>query len=261
MDVISVDWPTALARERCGGRMQLMANMWKPHLNRLFPDRGTIIWVDGDAWLQTWDAVPLALAVTAKGKLAIVSQSNRYAQHTVSMRWLAGRLLGQPRNILLKNAARAKLPRAIVADMALRPTLNAGFYALADDAPHWERLQHWSEYCLRRGRPFTSDQLAIGVACFHEGLPWEPLPEICNYHGGPWRWDAARRQFVEYGPPYAPVSVVHMAGLDALRGDLAVTEAMVDMDDAATALSLRYPAWLQQQANAVPDIVPAGAAS
>ncbi len=243
VQVTETKWPTVFSEAKCEGQLRLLSNMWKPHLNRLFPDYETVIWIDGDAWLQTWDVIPLLLSASNKKKLAIVSQANRYEAQTISMRWLFRKHVGQPRNILLKNAIKARLPSSIVDSMALRATLNAGVYALHRDAPHWARMQYWQDECLKRGRPFTSDQLAMGIVCYHEGLPHETLPEWCNYHSDPWRYDTERNLFVDYGPPYEPVSVVHMAGQDEMRRVPATTIDMVDMNDKPIKMSLRYSEW------------------
>lgn len=231
-------WCDPHAERRARGRAHLKINVAKLHLDRLLPEADIIAWIDGDAWLQTLDCLDLFRMVADKGKFAVVSQASRRQTRQVSFRRLVGGYV-ELRNILYKNARRAGLPAHLSTALMARPTLNAGAFALSARAPHWSRWRHWQEQVLQRGRLFTSDQLAMGLAAYVDGLPFEALPASCNYMG-PWRWDAARGQFVDFCPPYAPVSVIHLVGQDAMRADASVTVEMVDMADRPMRASLRF---------------------
>jgi len=239
--IVRPDWPSAVAERRARGRTFLKANLGKAFLDKYFPDHTVIIWLDGDTWVQTWDAIPLFLAGAARGKLAIVSQASRYQREHMALKW---RLLGltEPRSILYKNARRARLNSALARSLATKPVLNAGAFALRRDAPHWGAWRRRQQEVLSHGRLFTSDQLALALAVYIDGLPYEALPEWCNYMG-PYRWDPSRHLFVEYFLPYHPVSVMHLAGLDDMRRDSTVKAEIVDLDDRIIRVSLRFSAW------------------
>lgn len=239
VQVVRLDSPWPSLASRISGREYLRVNLTKPALDLLFPDYKVILWLDGDTWLQTWDAVPLYAEVAERGKLAVVSQASRLQTHHLRLR---KRLFGwaEPRGILFKNARRARLGRPLAWRLADRPVLNAGAYALHRDAPHWQHWRAWQDRCLKHGRLFTSDQLSLALAIYEDGLPYEALPETCNYMG-PWRLDRSRGLLVDYYAPYNPVSIVHLAGLDAARtqtGRGAVSG--LDLDDAPVDLPLRY---------------------
>ncbi len=237
--VVRPQWPTPEIERRARGRDFLRINLNKPNLDRLFPEYEAILWLDGDTWLQTWDAVALFSAVAAKGKLAVVSQASRLQLTHMELRrrwfgWV------EPRGILFKNARRARLATDVTWSLVNRPVLNTGAYALAQDAPHWAAWRAWQQRCLGHGRAFTSDQLSLALAVYQDGLAYEALPEICNYMG-PWRLDRAHGRLVHYFAPYEPLSVVHLVGQDAMRLDACVTVPGQDMDDRVVELPLRYP--------------------
>lgn len=239
--VVRPEWPSPELGRRYGGREYLRINLNKANLDRLFPEYQVILWLDGDTWLQTWDAVPLFCAVAAKGKLAVVSQASRLQLSHMALRrrwfgWVA------PRGILFKGARRARLPADVAWALVDRPVLNTGAFALRRDAPHWAAWRAWQSRCTAHGRAFTSDQLALALAVYLDGLPHEALPETCNYMG-PWRLDRARGLLVHHYAPYDPLSVVHLVGLDAMRMDPSVTVPGLDMDDQALDLPLRYGAF------------------
>lgn len=240
-EVVAPDWPDPDTARRYAGREYLRINLAKPRLDQLFPGFDVIVWLDGDAWLQTWEAMELFARVAAKGKLAVVSQASRLQERHIALR---RRLFGwvEPRGILYKNARRARLPGAVAWALVDRPVLNTGAYALARTAPHWAAWRAWQEKCLAHGRAFTSDQLSLALAVYLDGLPFEALPEICNYMG-PWRYDAARGLLVHHFAPYDPVSVVHLVARDDMRRDGSVTVPGLDMADAPIDLPLRFPAF------------------
>ena len=84
---------------------------------------------------------------------------------------------------LYKNARRAGLGEALARRVGDKPTLNAGVFALARTAPHWAAWRERLGQALKKGRVFTSDQMALGIIVHADGLPAELMPETCNYMG------------------------------------------------------------------------------
>lgn len=233
-------WEYNLADLRLRGRTYLKANIGKAFLPDYFPGFETLIWVDADAWIQDFSAIELMRKGAAQGAMAVVAQTGRYRTTELRLDWLFGRF-ARIRSINYKNALRAGWPRAICRDIAIKPTLNAGVYALRADAPHWEAMRRWQEAILKRGRIFTSDQLAMALAVYVDGLPVELMPEWCNYMG-PWKFDQASGKFVEFYLPNHILSVVHLAGEDQMRRDLNFKRDMPDVNGNICQKSLRFQA-------------------
>ena len=239
IEVVDPGWCNPIAELKAAGRNFLKINIAKMHLDKILPNRKIIIWIDADAWLQTFASIDLFSMVANKNKLAIVSQATRLESKNIQFKKIFTHRFVELRNILYKNARRAGLKTDLIEKMQGRPTLNAGAYSLHVKAPHWERLRHWQNEILKKGRLFTSDQLSIGFTIYHDQLTYEALPDICNYIY-PWRYDEDKNLFVDYFAPYTPVSIVHLAGQDQSRNDHLYKVKMLNQNDQIIKKTLRY---------------------
>lgn len=239
IEVIDPNWCNPIVEKKAAGRNFLKINIAKIHLDLILPNKQIIIWIDADAWLQTFESIDLFSMVAKKNKLAIVSQATRLESKNIQFRKMFTHRFVELRNILYKNARRAGLKTDLIEKMQGRPTLNAGAYSLHVKAPHWERFRYWQNEILKKGRLFTSDQLAIGLTIYHDQLTYEALPDICNYIY-PWRYDEDKNLFVDYFAPYTPVSIVHLAGQDKSRNDRLYEVKMLNQNDQIIKKTLRY---------------------
>lgn len=239
IEVVDPCWCNPIAEKKAAGRNFLKINIAKMHLDLILPNKKIIIWIDADAWLQTFESINLFSIVAKKNKLAIVSQATRLEGRNIQFKKLFTHRFVELRNILYKNARRAGLATGLIEKMQGRPTLNAGAYSLHVNAPHWKRFRYWQNEILKKGRLFTSDQLAIGLTIYHDELSYEALPDICNYIN-PWRYDEENKLFVDYFAPYNPVSIVHLAGQDKNRNDALYEVEMLNLKDQIINKTLRY---------------------
>lgn len=223
-------------------RPGLAVNLAKPWLDQLFPGFRTIVWLDGDTWVQDFAVIRLLCGAAETGGLAIVPGSGRFRERQSEVRWLLGGIGGlcQMRSFLFKNGRHAGLPQRVLRDIGGRALLNAGVFALPADAPHWRMLRTWQAKILGRGgKPFTSDQMAIALTIYTEGLPVQLLPDTCNYIG-PWRVDINAPALVEYYYPYQRVGIVHLAAQRKIRFDPEAIIEIDGIDGRRYALNLRY---------------------
>ena len=240
--ILQVGWDFDIPARRVRGREHLKVLTARTFLDRRLPEAEVIVWIDGDAWVQDMAAVDLLAQGAQLGSIAVVSQTSRYSRVAMSLRW--GPFgWAQVRSQLYKNARRAGLGEALARRIGDRPTFNAGVFALARDAPHWAAWRARLGECLRRGRVFTSDQLALGIMVHVDGLPAELMPETCNYMGPHWTASADGRVLVERYLPNAPVGIVHMAGYDAMRLDPRLAIDIPTLSGASVRRSLRRSAW------------------
>ncbi len=243
--VVDTHWEYDLSPLRKRGRNFLKANIAKLMLPKYFPEFLKLLWIDGDAWVQSWNAIDLYLKAADAGKFAVVPQSGRHRANELMADWFWGGLV-RVRSILYKNGHRAGLPGEILRKIALRATLNAGAFCLRADAPHWQSFQKWQSKIIKRGRIFTTDQLAMALAVYIDDLPVELLPDWCNYMG-PWRVDAADMTLVEYYMPNSAVGIVHMAAMNEMRENLASRFDVPDLHDQKHRVNLRYGFWMNYQ--------------
>lgn len=243
--IIDAGWEFAEAERLAGGLKHVKMSVVRAFLDRHHPQAELIAWVDADAWIQDMGPIDLMFAAAAQDRLAIVSQTSRYAGVAMTLNWTA---LGMARvrSILYKNSRNARYPETICRRLGDKPTLNSGVLALRQGAPHWEAWRGRMGQALRQGaRVFTVDQLSIGLMVYIDGLPVELCPETCNYMG-PWKASADGQRLVEFYTPYAPIGVVHMAGQDAMRADPRLTINIPTVDGGVIARSLRRPAWVAE---------------
>jgi hypothetical protein len=230
------------AQTAAAKRPALAANLGKLWLNRMFPSFETIIWLDGDTWVQDFAAVRLLHGAAQTKALGIVPGSGRYWKCQLDVRWLLGGIGGlcQMRSFLYKNGRHAGLSAATLRDFGSRALLNAGAFALRADAPHWQSMQNWQSRILNGGgRPFTSDQVAIALAVYQDEWPVELLADTCNYIR-PFRVDIDGVSLVEYYYPYPRIGIVHLAGQKSVRFDPHATAEIVDLEGRPVSVSLRY---------------------
>jgi len=240
IDVIDPGWPNKETEARAGNKKFLRVELAKANLDKIFPNAEYLFWVDADAWFQNNTALDIIRVVIKKNKLAIVSQASRLQSHHMSVKKIFGPLY-LLKNILYKNANKAKLPRKIINQLICRPTLNAGIFAIAKSAPHWDRLRYWQQILIRDNRIglFTTTQLALGIISYYENFGYEALPEICNYMG-PYRWSSDLNLFVDYYAPYEAVSIIHMVAQDKMRNNKKHQIKIIDEKDNLIERSLRY---------------------
>lgn len=244
--LLDVGWELGVPASRVRGRDHLKVQVARAFLDRYVPEAELIAWIDADAWVQDAGGLDLLFRGAELGRLAIVSQTSRYSQVGMTLRW--GPFgWARVRSILYKNARRARVPETDARRIGDRPTLNSGVFALHRDAPHWAMWRARQAEVIRRGRIFTSDQLSLALAVYIDGAPVELMPETCNYMGPLWTCSADEATLVERYLPNAPLGVVHMAGYDAMRRGLEVTVPVRTLDGRTIKRSLRRPAWVSDR--------------
>ena len=242
IEVIDPGWPSKIAKLRAGNKNYLKVELAKVHLDKILSGSEFIIWVDADAWFQTNEALNIIKAVLKKNKLAIVSQASRFIPNTMVVKKFFGSLFFV-KNIPYKNAKRANLSKDLIDRLVSSPTLNAGIFGLSKKAPHWKKLRLWQNKLLKtaRTRVFTITQLSLAIISYYEKLPYEAIPERCNYMG-PYRWSKKLKKFIEYYAPYEPISIIHMVARDEMRINKFFKIPMLDENDRKIKKSLRYNA-------------------
>ncbi len=228
-----------VSRRALRKRPNLTIELSKMWLNQLFPAYDTLVWIDADAWIQDSQAVTILFQAAEQTPHALAITPEIFLHKPLfRLRWLPFNLV-QLRSILYKNSRLARLPRSICRSIGVRPTLNAGVFALSRMAPHWPRLQYWQGVALRHGKIFSSGQLAIALTSYHEGHTTALMPAGCNYLG-PWQLDPQTGLLCEVIFPHKPVGIVHLAGYDAMRLDPTVTLDVPDRMGGTHALNLRF---------------------
>jgi hypothetical protein len=175
----------------------------RPFLPRYFPGFDLYLWIDGDCWVQQGDAIALFLAAARTGALAVAPEIHRSMRHYHHAWGEFSAVCGAAYESCFDKATAERLVRY--------PMINAGVFALAAEAPHWQGWATVLGEALQRSTDMT-DQMALNVLVYDQGFACEALPSRCNWpvhHATP-AWDAARGLFVEPAMPYDPLGILHL---------------------------------------------------
>lgn len=228
---------TPLIKKAIVSRKALTVNLGKLWLDVIFPEYDLFVFLDADSWVQNWSSIDLLIGAASENCLAIVDSWHRY-RDTLPIRWYMG-LIPVFRSFNTKAAFHAGLPLSILKKISRYPDLNAGVYALKRDVAHWERMRYWQNIILKKGRPFTSDGLAMALACCVDELSLQRMPEVCNYTALP-LYDEHEKLFLDPYYPHAPIGVIHLAGQKQIRFDTNATLTFLSLTGKSYSLNPRY---------------------
>lgn len=206
----------------------------RPFLRRYFPGFDLYLWIDGDCWVQQGDAVDLFLAAARTGALAVAPEIHRSMRHY--------RHAWKEFSTINGAAFETCFGKEIAERLIRYPLINAGVFALAADAPHWEGWAGLLGGALQRSADLT-DQVALNVLVYERGFACEPLPSRCNWpvhHATP-AWDAARGLFVEPAMPYEALGILHLTIYTKRLATLDVREIGGPHAGQVRARALRWP--------------------
>ncbi len=181
----------------------LLAFLVRPFLPSYAPGFDIYLWIDSDVWLQSPDALLAMIAGAEQRGMAIAHENETgYRFQLWLFLWTAKHFLigyGPARGAWLLS----------------RPHLNAGIFAIARDAPHWDAwADRYRTAIERTGRLTPHDQFALNQAIYQGGLDVAILPASANWicdRGVP-MWNDEAEAFCEPYTPYRVVSALHLAG-------------------------------------------------
>lgn len=161
------------------------------------------LWLDPDLWLQDSGVLERMLDGTDKTGAAIAHESDRlYRFQGWLWAWnLKHKIVGSG----LRNGL----------TLMAQPSYNLGLYCLRADAPHWQPWRQRFETALKRTQRVTPyEQFAFNEVIHIDKIPTVQLASSDNWicDRRPPVWDADAGLFCRPEAPYAPLSVLHLAG-------------------------------------------------
>ena len=213
-EIKSSDWDIKISQFRTMGKKWLKSLITRAFLTEYFPNYEKYMWIDADAWVNSWEAVELYFTGCENKKLSISTSADRSYGRVLRAEWVIGSF-ARIKSQNYKHAKASGFSEKIAREVALKPHLNAGVFALAYDAPHWEVWRKNLEESLKSGKVWGSDQIALNITIYHNKLPVEILPAYCNwtqigFNG--MKYDKKRNTLVEPYLPNHEIGIVHFAG-------------------------------------------------
>ena len=211
-EIKSSDWDIKISKFRTLGKKWLKSLITRAFLPEYFPNYKKYLWIDADAWVNSWEAIELYFKGCENNKLSIATSADRAYGRVLRAEWVFGSF-ARIKSQNYKHAKSSGFSERIAREVALKPHLNIGVFALEANASHWEVWQKNLRTALKSGKIWGSEQIAMNISIYHDGLDVEILPAYCN-----WtliealRFDKVRNTLVEPYLPNHQIGIVHFAG-------------------------------------------------
>ena len=238
----SADWDIEVPRYKAKGKEWLKSQVSRAFLPKYFPNYEKYLWIDADAWVNSWEAVDLFLRGCKNNKLSIATSADRAYGRVLRAEWVFGGF-ARIKSQNYKHAKSSGFSEKIARQVALKPHLNIGVFALELNAPHWKVWQKNLKHALNSGKIWGSEQIAMNVTIYNNELDVEILPAYCN-----WtliealKFDKESNTLVEPYLPNHKIGIVHFAGKnnDQIRKNKNYISKIKTIDGDLIDIKLRY---------------------
>ena len=206
------EWDIKVSDGRIKGREWLKSQVSRAFLPKYFPGFKKYIWIDADAWVNSWYAIELYIKGCNNKKLAIATSADRSYGRVLRAEWVFGSY-AKIKSQNYKHAKSSGFSEKIAREVALKPHLNIGVFSLEKNAPHWQVWQKNLKQALSKGKIWGSEQIAMNITIYVDELPVEILPAYCNWTLiNKLKYDQSKNTLVEYYLPHHKIGIVHLAG-------------------------------------------------
>ena len=236
------EWDIKVSDFKVKGREWLKSQVSRAFLPNYFPGYKKYIWIDADAWVNSWNAIELYLKGCENKKLAISTSADRSYGRVLRAEWVFGSF-ARIKSQNYKHAKSSGFTEKIARQVALKPHLNIGVFALESEAPHWEIWQKNLKKALSSGRIWGSEQIAMNITIYSDNLDVEILPAYCNWTLiSAMKFDKKNNTFVEPYLPNHEIGIIHFAGKnnDTIRNDKNFKSKIKTLDGDIIDKNLRF---------------------
>ena len=211
-EIKPADWDIEVPEFKIRGKEWLKSQVSRAFLPKYFPNYKKYLWIDADAWVNSWEAIELYFKGCENNKLSIATSADRAYGRVLRAEWFFGSF-ARIKSQNYKHAKSSGFSEKIARQVALKPHLNIGVFALQENAPHWQVWQKNLKIALKAGKIWGSEQIAMNIAIYHDEMDVEILPAYCN-----WtliealKFDKDKDTLVEPYLPNHKIGIVHFAG-------------------------------------------------
>ena len=220
-EIKPADWDIEVPNFKIKGREWLKSQVSRAFLPKYFPNYKKYLWIDADAWVNSWEAIELYFKGCENNKLSIATSADRAYGRVLRAEWFLGSF-ARIKSQNYKHAKSSGFSEKIARQVALKPHLNIGAFALEANASHWDVWQKNLKIALKAGKIWGSEQIAMNITIYCDNLSVEILPAYCNWtHISGMKYDTERKTLVEPYLPNHEIGIVHFAGKnnDQIRND------------------------------------------
>ena len=240
--IVKAKWDIEVPDSKVKGKEWLKSQVSRAFLPEYFPGYKKYIWIDADAWVNSWESIELYSKGCENKKLAIATSADRSYGRVLRAEWVFGSF-AKIKSQNYKHAKSSGFSEKIARKVALKPHLNIGVFALEVDAPHWKVWQENLKKALSSGKIWGSEQIAMNITIYSDNLEVEILPAYCN-----WtliealKFDQKLNTFVEPYLPNHKIGIIHLAGKnnDTIRKNKDFISKVKTLDGEIIEKTLRY---------------------
>ena len=161
-EIKKAEWDIEVPGYKVGQKEWLKSQVSRAFLPKYFPGYKKYLWIDADAWVNSWYAIDLYLRGCENKKLAIATSADRSYGRVLRAEWVIGSF-ARIKSQNYKHAKSSGFSEKISREVALKPHLNIGLFSLEENAPHWEVWQKNLKKALSSGKIWGSEQIAMNI--------------------------------------------------------------------------------------------------
>ena len=236
------EWDIEVPDSKIKGREWLKSQVSRAFIPNYFPGYKKYLWIDADAWVNSWNSIELYFKGCENNKLAIATSADRSYGRVLRADWVFGSF-ARIKSQNYKHAKSSGFSEKISREVALKPHLNIGLFSLENNAPHWQVWQKNLRKALSSGTIWGSEQIAMNITIYSDNLDVEILPAYCNWtHIDAIKFDREKGTFVEPYLPNHEIGIIHLAGKnnDNIRNDKNFISKIKTLDGDIIEKSLRF---------------------
>tara|TARA_B100001123_G_C15201841_1_gene983714 strand:+ start:496 stop:1410 length:915 start_codon:yes stop_codon:yes gene_type:complete len=205
-------WDIPVPAYKTLGKEWLKSQVSRAFLPDYFPDFEKYLWIDCDAWVNSWEAIELYFKACNNGTLGITQSIGPGYKILTKVKWIFGKIaLIKSQNY--KHAKKSGFPESVARKIAFAPHINIGVFSLEKKSKCWKLWQEILKKSLSSGKVFGSEGLAMNIAVYEKNADVEFLPLNCNWIASnvlP-KFDVASNTFVEPYLPHNKIGIMHLA--------------------------------------------------
>ena len=241
-EIKSAEWDIEVPDFKVKGKEWLKSQVSRAFLPKYFPNYEKYLWIDADAWVNSWETIELYYKGCEKNKLSIATSADRAYGRVLRAEWFLGSF-ARIKSQNYKHAKSSGFSESIARQVALKPHLNIGVFALQANAPHWQIWQKNLKIALSAGKIWGSEQIAMNITIYCDQQEVEILPAYCN-----WtliealKFDTKQNTLVEPYLPNHKIGIVHFAGkkYDQIRNNKNFISKVKTVDGDLIEMKLRF---------------------
>ena len=226
--VKKANWDIDVPFFKTRGKEWLKSQVSRAFLPNYFPEFEKYLWIDSDAWVNSWECINLYFQACDNGKLGITQTMGPGYRIMSKVKWVFGKYAAiKSQNY--KHAISSGLNQNVARTLAFAPHLNIGVFSLEKNSICWKIWQKNLEKTLSKGQIFGSEGLAINLSVYIDNVSVEFLPLYCNWIASNLlpKYDKEKRTFVEPNLPNYEIGIMHLAaGIWVDRKDMRVNKSL-----------------------------------